>query len=96
MDRAPYDAWRGMYVGALLGTCIDLGRRGRRGDAGGDPSSVEVDPGSCERSPSMAPRMRPCLGLVGESTGANALRCLKLRSCLSSRAAVLSGDPGVD
>src|SRR6266702_584083 len=96
MDRAPYDAWRGTYGGTLVGTCIDLGRRGRPGDAGGDPSSVEADPGSCERSPSMAPRIRPCLVLVGESTGANALRYLKLRSCLSSRVADPSGDPGVD
>lgn len=75
---------------------MDLGRRGRRGDGGGDPSSVEADPGSCERSPSMTPRIRPCLVLVGESTGANALRCLKLRSCLSSRVVDPSGDPGVD
>ena len=96
MDRAPYDAWRGNCGGALVGTCIDFGRRGRRGDDGGDPSSVEADPGSCERSPSMAPRMRPFLVLVGESTGANALRCLKLRSCLSSRAVDPSGDPCVD
>ena len=42
----------------------------------------------------MGPRTRPCLVLVGESTGANALRCLKLRSCLSSSPA--DGDPGVD
>jgi hypothetical protein len=96
MDRAPYEAWRGKYGGTLLGTCIDLGRRGRRGDDGGEPPRVEVDPGSCERSPSMAPRIRPCLVLVGESTGTNALRCLKLRSCLSSTPAEPRGDPGVD
>ena len=42
----------------------------------------------------MAPRIRPCLVLVSESTGANALRCLRLRSCLSSSPA--DEDPGVN
>ena len=36
------------------------------------------------------------LVLVGELTGAKALRCLKLRPCSSSRVAGVSGDPGVD
>jgi hypothetical protein len=81
-------------VAAAL-TCIDFGRRGRRGDEGGDPSGVEADPESRERSPRMEPRSFPFL--VGESTAeTKALSCLKLRSCLSSRGADPNGEPGVE
>lgn len=80
---------------AAAATCIDFGRRGRRGDEGGDPSGVEADPESRARSPSMEPRNFPFL--VGESmAAANALSCLKLRSCLSSRGVEPSGESGVE
>lgn len=73
-------------------TCIDFGRRGRRGDEGGDPSGVEADPESRERSPRMEPGSFPFL--VGESTAVTkALSCLKLRSCLSSRGVDPDGEP---
>jgi hypothetical protein len=76
-------------------TCIDFGRRGRRGDEGGDPSGVEADPESRELSPRMEPRNFPFF--VGESTAAaKALSCLKLRSCLSSRGVDPNGESGVD
>ena len=76
-------------------TCIDFGRRGRRGEEGGDPSGVEADPESRELSPRMEPRNFPFL--VGESiAAANALSCLKLRWCLSSRGVEPSGESGVE
>lgn len=77
---------------AIALTCIDFGRRGRRGDEGGDPSGVEAEPESRERSPRMEPGSFPFL--VGESTAVTkALSCLKLRSCLSSRGVDPNGEP---
>jgi hypothetical protein len=61
---------RGAREGVAIAlTCIDFGRRGRRGDEGGDPSGVEADPESRERSPRMEPGSFPFL--VGESTAAD-------------------------
>jgi hypothetical protein len=83
-------------TGAPVRNLHRLGTAGTHGDDGGDPPRVEINLGSCERSPSMAPRICPCLVLVGESTWANALRCLKLRSCLSSSPPDPRGDQGLD
>ncbi len=94
IDRAPYEAWRGVRGCGAVGTCIDFGRRGWRGEDGGEAPGVAGNPESCERSPKIAPRSLPLL--VGASRMAKALRCLKLRSCLSSRVVDANGEAGVE